>query len=1810
MHFFALTVRNHIVDLVERIRENQTESRKTIIMIPAMPEKTLVEISEAVSNYFIDKTDTQLTLKIAKVLTDGWQPDRQKKAGDNNWLDERGNLTYYRSNITAEPDKFALIVLCGADRVTDAASLADFHSCDPQMIWETKMKSSFKNWVKPKLENAGIHQFEDKDLQNFDRMLLPLLISGRGDILQISDWLETMDLNSANDVSQALKIVLSCMAYFDLPRFTSFPIHKKSKQLTPYINQATEFFNYSLFIDPSKQKKALETIGRVIDALELGEDTGLPLEEETVRGDYPSGQELILGLKKFIESDDQAERTRLAKSDFVVISDQILKFKRPPSETKEKPKGRRKLAGGPVDVFLSAIWTTLKEFYSSKTFNSDETIQTIGLKTERFKHDTESNGDDGSESAEDKTNLAREYLIRLIGGIDDILPGQLSLAYHDGTKIEMTSQLTGPDIVCTYSKTAEPALEFTVFIEKKDKATKPFKRKFAWRLPEHHMYRLSAELMLRANQSMESDTSLYKLPVFHLAYYDELLRASSDEEICRVLLHCIRDERDLKKVFTNLLTAQWLTVDDPILPKLRYLAKTYGDFIRAAAGQGLFSTIFMEKSQWGDFRRAYADIFEEIHKMPNPRLSTLAGMMVRTFLVVQPRPMGYGETWHADVFETSGVVTILHPAVIEMLEAQIVYQARCFNYAVNMELNTSTPKNAFKAYVLRTLMGFSTIQSPLTGLLKDDVGNLDTSVRGRELIHRIGLPQASEAPLSTRILKPYQESLDENGMLNDSEIFQETSESRLLLRLMQDYFDLHPHARDGLSLAVFRNKDIQPVIAAVHAYLKVLATPPTASRSNRRYVLGAERRLPYAISVTLFTESNDDTDVAGWIEQWRERWEAAETEKKYQLYRQCRFSIAHRVVEKNGVISLQKLVNEQFETDIAVLYNFIWEGSGVDTFENVEEFDVTSRDLKFPILEKACCMINNPSTMFKRSRVISNRQFTLGAYHANLLHGFSAKATQEGTLVIGTGDFTPWRPVVDALHKKAEWVICIDPNMDDRLIKTSTADSGKKREIIGFGSGVGTHGGDNYTISTEQFSLADIGSRLSASIQQLYAAKAEWTPEDCMEVTKGILSVAKDLSGLSLIRATGAADQYIRDFMAYSLSRKMLKAHDSILCESLISLDAYRHWFDLAEDNMRPDLMWIQASIGEDKRFHLNMNLIECKMGNESSGYISKAALQIENGLRVLVSGFMPLDDSKPLEDERPDRRHWWMQLHRLIACRGQISKLQQTDVLTALERLAEGDYDIEWRASVFIFRINRDSDILRKGYWQTDGDITANIYTIGGEFVRQLATSDPGETTIDWAAMGTQGEVIETTQCGSVVADEDDNSFWEMEDIYEEDPEEDILELQPRENDENQNLDPPPDTVYPKTADGDMETNLEIRQNTEEEDRFSVSPPPPLEKDWDRIFLGRSISQDRPVYWEFGHRDLANRHMLIFGSSGQGKTYAIQCMLCEMIKFRQKSLIVDYTNGFLPNHLESETNEMIDPEQHVVSNEPLPINPFLPQESDNGGILIKETPNNVAKRIAGLFNAVYHIGDQQYSVLHRAIMDGVETLGEQMSLEQMLAIIEEMTNDKKFKSAAQTLYNKLRPFVLDRPFSHGEKGFDWSTIFQDKDPLCNIFQLVGMDPYTQKLITEFILWDLYGFLQSKGRKNEPKVVVLDEVQNLDHQENSPLSKYLREGRKFGLALMLATQTMSNMKKDEQDRMFNAEHKLFFRPTDTELQSFAKIAASFTSQSQDEWMKNLSSLKKGECYSIGRALNEKNGQLIQRAEKIRITALKDRGFNE
>lgn len=363
------------------------------------------------------------------------------------------------------------------------------------------------------------------------------------------------------------------------------------------------------------------------------------------------------------------------------------------------------------------------------------------------------------------------------------------------------------------------------------------------------------------------------------------------------------------------------------------------------------------------------------------------------------------------------------------------------------------------------------------------------------------------------------------------------------------------------------------------------------------------------------------------------------------------------------------------------------------------------------------------------------------------------------------------------------------------------------------------------------------------------------------------------------------------------------------------------------------------------------------------------------------------------------------------------------------------------------------------------------------------------------------------------------------------------------------------------------------------------------------RVLIGHSPKTQEAIYWEYGHRDLANRHLIIFGNSGQGKTYCIQGLLMELAKHSINSMVVDYTNGFLPEHLESEFIGSVKPRTDLIADKPLKLNPFKKQKNIVAGTELTDKAYDVATRVASVFKSVYSsIGDQQLPTLIRVIEEGLETYGEQYSFEHMLQALED------FDQTGVKVANKLLPLVKANIFAFDDTD-GWNDIYQSKDSVCRLIQMARLSRDVWLAAVEFILWDLYSYACLHGDKNSPLPIVLDEVQNLDHRLESPLGKMLTEGRKYGISLILATQTMSNLGKDEQDRLFQASHKLFFAPAMTEVQTYAKLLEQAVPGSDKKyWLNELSNLKKGECISVGMHANSK-GQLINSAKQVVISSL-------
>jgi DNA phosphorothioation-dependent restriction protein DptH len=101
--------------------------------------------------------------------------------------------------------------------------------------------------------------------------------------------------------------------------------------------------------------------------------------------------------------------------------------------------------------------------------------------------------------------------------------------------------------------------------------------------------------------------------------------------------------------------------------------------------------------------------------------------------------------------------------------------------------------------------------------------------------------------------------------------------------------------------------------------------------------------------------------------------------------------------------------------------------------------------------------------------------------------------------------------------------------------------------------------------------------------------------------------------------------------------------------------------------------------------------------------------------------------------------------------------------------------------------------------------------------------------------------------------------------------------------------------------------------------------------------------------------------------------------------------------------------------------------------------------------------------------------------------------------------------------------------------------------------------------------------------------------------------------LITATQTVKGVggvSDPRVSRLFQAEQKLFFKPTENEMREHAQLLHNAISNvSVQDWSTRLASLQKGECWSLGRNLNEVTGKLVFQAQKIKITSLEERGFS-
>lgn len=147
-----------------------------------------------------------------------------------------------------------------------------------------------------------------------------------------------------------------------------------------------------------------------------------------------------------------------------------------------------------------------------------------------------------------------------------------------------------------------------------------------------------------------------------------------------------------------------------------------------------------------------------------------------------------------------------------------------------------------------------------------------------------------------------------------------------------------------------------------------------------------------------------------------------------------------------------------------------------------------------------------------------------------------------------------------------------------------------------------------------------------------------------------------------------------------------------------------------------------------------------------------------------------------------------------------------------------------------------------------------------------------------------------------------------------------------------------------------------------------------------------------------------------------------------------------------------------------------------------------------------------------------------------------------------------------------------------------------NILDLNGYNIDTQKILAEIILASFFGLIRcGQFPEIDAYHIFLDECQRFSYDANGSICQLLREGRKFHIHLLLATQTFSTFSKDALAVLNQAATRLYFRPSQTDIH---KISKALSPTEWQIWKVRLANLKVGECIASG--IFDVNGQEISR----------------
>lgn len=321
------------------------------------------------------------------------------------------------------------------------------------------------------------------------------------------------------------------------------------------------------------------------------------------------------------------------------------------------------------------------------------------------------------------------------------------------------------------------------------------------------------------------------------------------------------------------------------------------------------------------------------------------------------------------------------------------------------------------------------------------------------------------------------------------------------------------------------------------------------------------------------------------------------------------------------------------------------------------------------------------------------------------------------------------------------------------------------------------------------------------------------------------------------------------------------------------------------------------------------------------------------------------------------------------------------------------------------------------------------------------------------------------------------------------------------------------------------------------------------------------------------------NSHEAYIGKSGMGKTWAICRRMEEFSLSEKKTLVLDWSGSFSEKELKKAALS-IDIRITTIN-----------MATHKFSLPVMEGNENDPDRVVSLGENVLKInGALQLEELRKAATEVCKT--EAPSLQKIGTLLKTRMEHLGFEEHERALRISK---ILDRmrPLVQHEKLELWKEHEASVASNITIVELSQLPLSCRNVYAHAILWALWQLIEKEALNWDN--IIIDEAQHIDFTADVP-SRMMREGRKYGLSMLLSTQFIGGLDKKAVSTMLQAGNIFYFRP---DMENLKNSAEKIDPEKRKNWMNNLKKLQIGQSVLSG--TYTLNNNTILQTEPIIVT---------